>query len=125
MRIALMSLNINYPLFINGRGRVAEAELDDHIRQLIEQVLFTGPGERVNRPTFGSEIQQLLFTPNSAELAAATQFLVQGALEQWLVDVIQVEAVEVESQDSRITVTIQYLNRRSQERRQAEFVREV
>lgn len=120
-----MSLNINYPLFINGRGRVAEAELDDHIRQLIEQVLFTGPGERVNRPTFGSEIQQLLFTPNSAELAAATQFLVQGALEQWLVDVIQVEAVEVESQDSRITVTIQYLNRRSQERRQAEFVREV
>lgn len=120
-----MPLNIHYPFFIDGRGRVAEAELDDHIRQLIEQVLFTGPGERVNRPTFGSEIQQLLFTPNSPELAAATQFLVQGALEQWLADVILVEALAVESEDSRLTVTIQYVNRRTQERRQADFVREV
>jgi phage baseplate assembly protein W len=120
-----MSLNIQYPFFIDGRGRVAEADLDAHIRQLIEQVLFTGPGERVNRPTFGSEIQQLLFAPNSAELAAATQFMVQGALEQWLVDVIQVEAVEVKSDDSRLTVMVQYVNRRSQERQLAEFTREV
>ena len=120
-----MPLNIHYPFSIDGRGRVAEADVEAHIRQLIEQVLFTGPGERVNRPTFGSEIQQLLFTPNSSELAAATQFLVQGALEQWLVDLIQVEAVAVDSQDSRLTVTIQYLIRRTQERRQADFVREV
>ena len=120
-----MPLDIHYPFFIDGRGRVAEADLDAHIRQLIEQVLFTGPGERVNRPDFGSEIQQLLFTPNSPELAAATQFLVQGALEQWLADVIQVETVEVESQDSRLAVTVQYVNRRSQERRLAEFTREV
>lgn len=120
-----MPLNIHYPFFIDGRGRVTEADLASHIRQLIEQVLFTGPGERVNRPTFGSELQQLLFAPNSLELAAATQFLVQGALEQWLGDVIQVEAVEVDSQDSRLVVTIQYLNRRTQERQQADFVREV
>ena len=120
-----MALNIRYPFSIDGRGRVAEADLDDHIRQLIEQVLFTGPGERVNRPTFGSEIQQLLFAPNSTELAAATQFMVQGALEQWLEDVIQVEAVEVESDDSRLTVTVQYIKRRTQERQLAEFTREV
>lgn len=120
-----MPLNINYPFFIDGRGRVAEADLDTHIRQLIEQVLFTGPGERVNRPDFGSDIQQLLFAPNSSELAAATQFLVQGALEQWLADVILVELVEVDSQDSRLTVMVQYINRRSEERRLAEFTREV
>lgn len=120
-----MSLNIHFPFYIDGRGRVAQTDLDTHIRQLIEQVLFTGPGERVNRPEFGSEIQQLLFAPNSPELATATQFLVQGALEQWLADVIQVEGVTVESQDSRLVVTVQYVNRRSQERRLAEFTREV
>lgn len=120
-----MPFNIHYPFAIDGRGRVAEADLDGHIRQLIEQVLFTGPGERVNRPDFGSELQQLLFSPNSGELAAATQFLVQGALEEWLADVIQVELVAVDSQDSRLTVTVQYVNRRSQERGLAEFTREV
>ena len=67
---------------------------DDHIRDLIEQVLFTAPGERVNRPNFGSGLLQLVFAPNSDELAAATQFLVQGALQQWLGDLIQVEGVE-------------------------------
>jgi phage baseplate assembly protein W len=120
-----MPLNINYPFFIDGRGRVAEVDLDTHIRQLIEQVLFTAPGERVNRPDFACDIQQLLFAPNNSELAAATQFLVQGALEQWLVDVIQVELVEIETQDSRLTVSVQYINRRSEERRLAEFTREV
>lgn len=120
-----MTLNIQYPFIIDGRGRVAEAELDPHIRQLIEQVLFTGPGERVNRPTFGSEIQQLLFAPNSAELAATAQFMVQGALEQWLAEVIRVESVEVESEDSRVTILVQYVIRRSQDRKLAKFTREV
>ena len=118
-------MQIDYPFRIDGRGRVAEADYDPHIRQLIEQVLFTGPGERVNRPDFGSGLQQLLFAPNSSELAAATQLLVQGALEQWLGDLIQVEAVEIESVESRLEVTIQYLVRRNQQRQVAEFRREV
>lgn len=116
--------NVSYPLYISGEGRIADVEIDPHVRQLIEQVLFTGPGERVNRPTFGSELQQLLFNPNSPELAAATQFLVQGALEQWLGEVIQVEAVEVESLTSQLTVTVQYLVRRNQARQVTEFIRE-
>ena len=120
-----MSLNIHYPLSIDGRGRIATAGEEAHIRQLIEQVLFTGPGERVNRPEFGSDIQELLFSPNGAEQAAVTQFLVQGALEQWLGDVIQIEGVVVDSQEASLTVTIQYLIRRSQLRQQAEFVREI
>ncbi len=118
-------MQINYPFRIDGRGRVAETDYDPHIRQLIEQVLFTGPGERVNRPDFGSGLQQLLFAPNSSELAAATQLLVQGALEQWLGDLIQVEAVEIESVESRLEVTIQYVVRRNQQRQLAEFRREV
>lgn len=116
-------MEINYPFRIDGRGRVADAAEDQHIRQMIEQVLFTIPGERVNRPDFGSGVQQLIFAPNSEELAAASQFLVKGALEQWLGDVIDVEAVEVDSEDSNVKITIQYTVRRTQQRQIAEFSR--
>lgn len=116
-------MQIGYPFQIDGRGRVANATEDQHIRQMIEQVLFTLPGERVNRPDFGSGIQQLIFAPNSEELAAATEFLVKGALEQWLGEVIEVEAVAVESEDSRLQITIQYIVRRTQQRQIVEFSR--
>ena len=83
----------------------------DHIRDLIYQVLFTSPGERVMRPTFGSGLLQLVFAPNSDVLAATTQMLVQGALQQWLGDLIVVEAVSVEAEDATLRVTVQYVIR--------------
>ena len=116
-------MQINYPFQIDGRGRVANAIEDAHIRQMIEQVLFTVPGERVNRPDFGSGIQQLIFAPNSEELAAATEFLVQGSLEQWLGEVIEVEAIAVQSEDASLQITIQYVVRRTQQRQIVEFSR--
>jgi len=116
-------MQIDFPFHVDGRGRTAATDPDDHVRDLIEQVLFTAPGERVNRPGFGSGLLQLVFAPNSQELAAATQFLVQGALQQWLGDLIQVEAVEVEGEDSRLMVTVQYVVRRDQQRRSATFSR--
>lgn len=118
-------MEINYPLQIDGQGRVAEVNYDRHIRQLIEQVLFTEPGERVNRPNFGSGLKQLLFAGNSPELAAATQLLVQGTLEQWLGDLILLEAVDIENVDSRLEIAIQYVVRQNQQRQVAEFSREV
>lgn len=75
--------NLRYPYQIDGRGRSAEADEVAWIRGLIEQVLFTSPGERVMRPNFGSGVMQLVFAPNSPELAATTQFLVQAALQQY------------------------------------------
>ena len=118
-------VQIAYPFRIDGRGRVAAATEDAHIRQMIEQVLFTLPGERVNRPDFGCGLQQFIFAPNSDELAAATQFLVQGALEQWLGEVIEVEAVVVEAIDSSLQITIQYIVIRTQQRQIEQFAREV
>jgi hypothetical protein len=115
--------NFDYPFQFDSRGRTAEVGQDAHIRDLIEQVLFTAPGERVNRPTFGSGLMQLVFAPNSDELAATTQFLVQGALQQWLGDLIVVESVQVESRDSILRVFIQYVVRRNQTRQTAEFSR--
>ncbi len=118
-------MQINYPLQIDGRGRVAQTDMETHIRQLVEQVLLTSPGERVNRPDFGSGLYQLLFSPNSSELAAATQFLVQGALEQWLGDVIEVEGIDIETVESKLEVMVQYVIRRNQQRQVAQFTREV
>jgi uncharacterized protein len=118
-------MDIAYPFQIDGLGRVANAPYELHIRQMIEQVLFTIPGERVNRPDFGCGLQQLIFAPNSEELAVATEFLVQGALKQWLGDVIQVQAVEVENIDSTLQVKVAYLITRNQKQQLAQFSRKV
>ncbi len=117
-------MQLDYPYHFDGRRRTADTTEDEHVRDLIEQVLFTAPGERVNRPTFGSGLLQLIFAPNSQALAAATQMTVQGALQQWLGELIQVEAVEVESDDSKLEVLVRYTVRRTQRRRTDHFVRE-
>jgi phage baseplate assembly protein W len=118
-------MQIDYPFHIDNRGRTASTDTDDHIRDLIEQVLFTSPGERVNRPDFGCGVMQLVFAPNSEELATATQFTIQGALQQWLGDVIQVEDVRVESDESTLRITIKYIIRRSQQQQIAQFTRAI
>jgi uncharacterized protein len=115
--------NIDFPFAIDGRGRTAETGEDEHIRDLIEQFLFTTPGERVNRPDFGSGLLQLVFSPGGAELEATTQFLVQGGLQQWLGDRIAVESVDVSALDSTLRVSVQYVVQRSQTRRTATFER--
>ena len=107
------------------KAALALANDEEHIRQLIEQVLLTAQGERVNRPTFGSGINQLLFAPNSDELAAATQLLVQGALQQWLGELIQVESVNIKNENSSLHILIQYRIKRNQERQIAEFFKET
>ena len=118
-------MNVDYPYHVDNRGRTAETSDEDHVRDLIEQVLFTAPGERVNRPTFGSGVMQLVFAPNSDTLAAATQVSVQASLQQWLGSLVQIEAVRVENDEATLNVTIQYVVRRTQERRVQQFVRAV
>ncbi|HEY5756516.1 MAG TPA: GPW/gp25 family protein [Steroidobacter sp.] len=118
-------MNIDYPYHFDSRGRTAEAQHDDHIRNLMEQVLFTLPGERVNRPTFGSGLLQLVFAPHNDTLAAATELSVRSSLQQWLGNLVQLEAVNVESEDATLRVTVQYIVRRSQERRVQQFTRAV
>ena len=116
-------MQLDYPYHFDGRRRTADTTEDEHVRDLIEQVLFTAPGERVNRPTFGSGVLQLIFAPNGDALASATQLTVQGALQQWLGDVIQVEAVEINNDDATLVVRVQYVVRRTQRRQVAQFTR--
>ncbi len=118
-------MNVDHPFHFDGRGRTADTDDDDHVRDLIEQVLFTVPGERVNRPTFGTGLLQLVFAPNGDALAAAAQFSIQGALQLWLGDVIEVQGVEVAAQEEQLRIVVRYLVRRTQQGRVADFTRTV
>ena len=114
-------MNIDYPFHFDARGKTASTGDEDHIRDMIEQLLFTSPGERVNRPDFGSGLMQMVFAPNSPELAAALQFTLQAALDRWLGDVVEVRALEVSSVDARLKVDLTYGLRRTGETRTDTF----
>jgi len=116
-------MHIDFPFHFDTHGRSATTGDDDHIRDMIEQFLFTNPGERVNRPEFGSGLLQMVFAPNSPELAAALQFTVQAGLQQWLGDVIEVQALEVTSEEATLRVHLKYVVRRTQETRVATLTR--
>lgn len=118
-----MDTRLHFPYQFDGRGTTRTDGADAWIRGLIEQVLFTAPGERVMRPDFGCGLRELVFAPNSPELAATTQFLVHGALQQWLGDLITVESVTVDAVDARLAVTVQYMVRRDESRQSATFQR--
>jgi phage baseplate assembly protein W len=118
-------MEFNYPFQIDKNGKTAIVTEEAHLRQMVEQVLFTTPGERVNRPTFGSGINQLVFAPLSDELVTATQVLVQAALQHWLGDLIAVNSVQVTSEDSTLQVRVQYVIKKTQQAQVAQFTRRV
>jgi phage baseplate assembly protein W len=101
-------MNVNFPYQFDGRGRTQEAAIQDYVTQMVEQVLFTSPGERVNLPDFGSGLLQLPFAPNSVEMAAATQFAVQGALQKWLGSYVKIRSVLASAEEAVLTVTVTY-----------------
>jgi hypothetical protein len=114
---------IDFPFGIDTRGRSAATDESDHVRDLIEQLLFTAPGERVNRPDLGSGLLQMVFAPTSPEIAAALQFAIQAALQRWLGDLVDVRALQVTSDDSTLLVALEYAVRRTGEVRRDSFVR--
>jgi phage baseplate assembly protein W len=116
-------VQIAYPYRIDVRGRTAATDEEQHVRDMIEQILFTAPGERVNRPTFGSALLQLVFAPNNQALATALQSSLQGSLQQWLGDVIEVAGIDVSTEDSTLRLTVSYRWRVLNELRSATFNR--
>ena len=118
-------MQMDFPFRFDSSGRTAAADDENHIRDLIEQALFTAPGERVNRPSFGSGLMQLVFAPNSDALAAATQMAVHGALQQGLGEVVLIEAVDVQHEEAALRVTVRYTIRRTQDHHVAELVRTI
>jgi phage baseplate assembly protein W len=118
-------MNLDFPYHFDNRGRTATTDDNDHIRDMIEQFLFTNSGERVNRPDFGSGLRQLVFAPNSPELAATVQLTIQAGLQRWLGDVILVQKVEVTSDDATLNVLVQYAVNRTSETQTATFTQNI
>src|ERR1017187_9323890 len=112
---------LEYPFGFDGSGRVARTGADDHVKEMIYQLLFTSPGERVNLPDFGCGILQMVFRPNSEILAAATQALMQGALQQWLGGGISILQLEVASVDERLEISLEYVRRDTGQQVQVTF----
>lgn len=102
-------MDIDFPWHYDARGRTARTSSDEHVRDMLELLIFTDPGERVNRPDFGSGLRQLVFAPNSPELAAALEFTMQAAIQRELGDVLSLERLSVISEDASIHVVIDYV----------------
>ncbi|MFJ8074333.1 GPW/gp25 family protein [Streptomyces sp. NPDC096176] len=113
--------DIAFPFRSDRRGRTGHASYDEHVRDLVEQLLFTSPGERVMRPDFGCGLLDLVFTPNSPELASALELSVQASLQRWLGDLIEVEALDVVSEENVVRVYLRYVVRSTQSRRDEVF----
>ncbi len=116
------AIEVGFPFQINSYGRIADPDYDLHVQQMIELVLFTEPGERVNRPEFGCGLLRILYGPDSQNVASAVQLLVKTALQRWMSDVIRVTKVDVEArEDGALKVSLTYLLVRDGEIRVAVF----
>ncbi|WP_392529963.1 GPW/gp25 family protein [Nostoc sp. C117] len=115
-------INIDFPFHFDRNYHTSStSDENKHIRDLIEQLLFTTPGERVNRPDFGSGVLSLIFAPNSPELAKAMEITIQASIEQWLGDLIDLQTLEVTSIDSSLYIVVEYLVQSSGETQTATF----
>jgi phage baseplate assembly protein W len=102
-------LEVTFPYQLDDRGRTATATYEDHIEEMLELLLFTRPGERVNWPDFGCGLLDMVFGPNSPEIAAALSVTITAAIGRWLGDVISLTALDVSAEDSTLTVVISYV----------------
>lgn len=98
-----------FPYRIEFSGVTATIDLDAYVAQLVRLVLQTDPGERVNRPTFGGGLKQLVFAGMNAQMRAATETLIHGALLQWLGDVITIQSLSVTGDNGSALVTLTYV----------------
>jgi uncharacterized protein len=114
----MMTTNyIDDPFRFDLRGRTASTGYPDHVLDMIKELLFTNPGERVNRPDFGSGLLGLVFAPNSPELASALEFSAKAALQRELGDLIEVRELKVTSEEATLRILVQYVLRRTGELR--------
>jgi phage baseplate assembly protein W len=122
--VSIPRIDVAFPYAVDQRGATTHSpSYEAHVRDLIEQVLFTTAGERVNRPDFGSGLLQLVFAPAGEELLASTRLLLQSNLQRWLGDLITVEGLDVTSEDAKLAITLRYVVLSTGQRQQERFVR--
>ena len=114
-------IDVGFPFQLDTRGRAADPGYERHVRDMIELLLFTRPGERLNRPDFGCGLLDLVFSPETAEEASVTQHLARAALQRYLGDVVTVKALVVEAREATLDIRVEYELPGAEERRIATF----
>jgi len=107
-----MSLNVAFPFAIRA-GKVTTVDAAAYVRQIIEIILFTEPGERVNRPDFGTGVDQLVFEPNGSPLNTAVTHLVQSALQRFSGGLFQLQRLDVAADGPTLSIVVDYVDRAS------------
>jgi phage baseplate assembly protein W len=118
-------MHIDFPLRFDARGRTAATDDANYVRELVELLLFTDPGERVNRPDFGGGVRPLVFAPNSPDLRATLNLTILANLQNWLGQLIEVRAVDVSGEESTLTIALSYVLLRTGESRTESLTRSV
>jgi phage baseplate assembly protein W len=110
--------SIAYPITIDqGLGSLLEeTDYSKHVRQMMLQVLFTNPGERINLPDFGCGLRRMVFAPNSVASANLLKVLITKSLTKYLGTLITLQTVDVGAVDSTLSVSIAYILKARQEK---------
>jgi len=114
---------VDYPFQVDWNGRNATTDTAGHVRDLLEQILFTSPGERVNRPSFGSGIHRAVFRPNSDLLAETIRVTAEAALQQWLGHLIDLISLDLQAEDNRLIVEVVFTLRNQTDPQTVKFER--
>jgi phage baseplate assembly protein W len=109
---------LHYPFRFGAQGGVAVIDdADRHLRDKVEAVLFTAPGERVNNPAFGVGLNRAVFDGLNELTIAALEFRISNAIRRDLGDEILVDSVDVQSEPEAGTLVVRIAFRRRTDRR--------
>jgi hypothetical protein len=101
--------HLAFPFRIGTDGRsAAPADLTDHVRGELIQLLLTAPGERPFLPSFGAGLKRLVFERNDPVAAGLAKATVSQNLSRWLGHRVAVESLEVDARESMLTVELRY-----------------
>ena len=91
------------------RGALVHRSGAEKVRESIELILRTEPGERVMRPTFGCGLRQFLMEPNSVATRARLERVVAAALDAWEPRIAVTELTALPGDDpAMVVLTIRY-----------------
>ena len=101
---------LKFPFAVNDKGPRTSSR-SEHVREQIEQVLFTNPGERVFRPEFGVGVRRLIFEPNDAALRKTTLKRLNASLAEALYGEVDPRTLEIEvrQEDEFLVIHIAYV----------------
>jgi phage baseplate assembly protein W len=115
---------LSFPYQFDEEFKTKVGQSPRNIRELIEQVIFVAPQERLNRPDFGVGILQYIFAPNSEYAAETLEGDIESALTLWLSEILVVEDVTVRAEESTLFVRVSYRLSGQSEVEVEEFTRE-